>query len=126
MSITLGGIALDSRLLLKGTFDSPRIVTSQKITLGGARNISVAPLTGRVLSLSSGGPNGVNFGFFTRAQLDGLATIRDQGLPVTLTHHTEIFQVFMQGDCLAVSPITETTLKSTDDWFSGTITLIEV
>lgn len=126
MSIKIGDVDLDKRLLLRGLFDSPKIATVVKTTLSGQKNYYNYPVSGRELTLTTDGPNGVKYGFFTRGQLEALQVIRDSGTRTTLTHHTETFSVIIPSDGIQVMPVIESTLKNKSDLFSGSILLKEV
>ena len=126
MSVILGGVDLDDRLLLRGLFDSPQmnIVISRTVT--GSRLVVRKPTPGRDLELTTEGPNGVKYGLFTREQLDAVATLRDAGEPVQLNHKGTLYTVLLPSDCINVTPITETSSKSAADWYAGSITMLEV
>lgn len=126
MSISLGGVVLDSRLLLRGLFDSPQIITKVERTLTGTPVPVTRPSQGRELTLTTEGPNNVKAGLFTRAQLTSIAALRDAGSAVTLVYGTVSHQVFLPSDCIQVSSITESYTLSVDHKFVGTLRLIEV
>ena len=126
MSVILGGVDLDSRLLLRGGFESPSIAMNQKRLLSGDLYIETRSLSGRTLSLSTDGPNNVKYGLFSRSKLTQIAVLRDAGVPVSLVHGAETFSVVIPDSGLSVEPLVESTNKNEGDLYTGTITLIEV
>ena len=126
MTVVLGGVSLDARLLLRGTFDSPQIAVKIERTLTGVNVPLTRPTPGRNLELTTEGPNNVKAGLFTRTQLESIAGLRDAGLPLTLTHHTSTFNVFLPSDCIQVSSLTESVISNSENKFIGSIRLTEV
>ena len=126
MVITLGGVVLDERLLLRGLFDSPQSVIISKRLLSGAVSLSFKPISGRTLQLTTDGPNNVKYGLFTRDQLTQLAALRDVGSSISLIHGTDVLPVILLDSGISVEPIVESTNKRSSDLYSGTITMLEV
>lgn len=126
MAVILGSVTLDSRLLLRGAFETPSITLDQKRLLSGSLYIGVKPLLGRTLILTTDGPNNIKYGLFTRTQLIQIAALRDAGSPILLTHNTESFNVMIADTGIEVEPIVESTTKNSTDLYAGSITLIEV
>lgn len=126
MTIQLGTVQLDDRLLLRGTFSSPQIITKIERTLTGVNVPITRPAPGRELELTTEGPNSVKAGLFTRAQLDALAVVRDLGQPVSLVHHSDTYRVFLPSDCIQVTSITEAAVSNSANKFVGSIRLVEV
>ena len=126
MVITLGGVVLDERLLLRGLFDSPQSVIISKRLLSGVVSVSFKPISGRTLQLTTDGPNNVKYGLFTRDQLTQLAALRDVGSSISLIHGTDVLPVILLDSGISVEPIVESTNKRSSDLYSGTITMLEV
>ena len=126
MTIELGGVSLDSRLLLRGTFSSPQIIVKVERTLSGANVPVTRPAPGRELELTTEGPNNAKAGLFTRAQLDAIAVLRDAGQVVTLSYHSTTYRVFLSADCIQVSSITESAVSNSSNLFIGSLRFIEV
>ena len=126
MVITLGGVVLDERLLLRGLFDSPQSTIISKRLLSGVVSVSFKPISGRTLQLTTDGPNNVKYGLFTRDQLTQLAALRDVGSSISLIHGTDVLPVILLDSGISVEPIVESTNKRSSDLYSGTITMLEV
>lgn len=126
MAITLGGVVLDERLLLRGLFDSPQSAITSKRLLSGAVSVSFKPVSGRTLQLTTEGPNNVKYGLFTRDQLVQLAALRDASSTISLIHGTDVLTVILLDSGISVEPIVESTNKRSTDLYSGTITMLEV
>ena len=126
MTIQLGSVTLDERLLLRGTFSSPQIIVKIARTLSGVNVPTTRPAIGRDLELTTEGPNGVKTGLFTRAQLDAVATLRDAGQPITLSYNSASYRVMLPSDSIQVSSITESGISNSENKFIGTIRLVEV
>ena len=126
MSVILGGVELDPRLILRGVFDSPQIITKVERTLTGVNVPVTRPTPGRTLELTTEGPNNTKYGLFTRAQLIQLATVRDQGLTTTLIYNGTTHNVFIPHDSIQTTSVTEITPPKSTDLFIGSIRLIEV
>ena len=126
MSIELGSVTLDDRLVLRGTFSSPQIIVKVERTLSGVNVPFTRPAPGRELELTTEGPNGVKAGLFTREQLDDIAVLRDAGQPVTLSYHSTAYRVMLLSDCIQVSSVTETAMNNSANKFIGSLRMIEV
>lgn len=122
MTITLGGITLSDHLVLLGIEEAPARAMSSQRTLGGRMVVAVGPsLTdGRSLSLQSEN-------HLTLAQITSIKALEASGQTVTLSHPRGTFSVIVTGtpdvkpDIQLVNPASSTT-----QWWSGTITMIEV
>lgn len=126
MTVQLGAVTLDSRLLLRGLFESPLSQTMQVRLMSGALHVYSKGISSRNLTLTTDGPNNVKHGLFTRQQLEAIAAIRDAGIIVVLQHWGGLYNVMIPSDGVSVEPIIETATKSSGDKYSGTISLIEV
>lgn len=126
MTISLGTITLDDRLLLRGTFSSPQTSIKISRTLSGVNVPTSRPTPGRELELTTEGPNGVKAGLFTRAQLNDVAALRDAAQPITLSYHTATYRVMLPSDSIQVSSVTESAVSNSANKFIGSIRLVEV
>jgi len=118
MTVTLGGIVLSEHLVLTGLENAPPVAYSQKRTIGGKSVVAVAPVAGgRTLTLQ--GEN-----HYTLAQIEAVQTIAQLGAPVTLVHHRGTFSVLITS--IEVDPTTDYANPGANDWYNGTITLLEV
>jgi len=117
MTVTLGGIALADDLVLTG-LEVAAVVAGQRRTLTGTPVLQVAESPGgRTLIL-----DGENH--FTLAQLEAVRTLSAAGQPVTLSHHRGTFAVVITA--IEAEPAINYANPGPLDWYSGTITLIEV
>lgn len=124
MAITIGSVNLNENLLLNGIFDSAQVSIKAERTLSGRRVIFPYPSPGRNLVLTTSGPNGRYYGFFTRDKLIELATIRDSGSITTLNYRGTEYSVIVES--LNVTQISGTALIKDNDMFSGDINLLEI
>lgn len=126
MAVSVGGIVLDDRLLLRGLFESSGIQSFQQRLLSGALKISTKTQGSRTLLLTTDGPNNVKHGLFTRSQLISLAAVRDAGTEIALLHDSDSYMVFLPSDGIAVEPLIERGTNNAGDRYTGSITFIEV
>ena len=126
MAVTVGGVSLDERLLLRGLFESPGISTQQIRLLSGGLVVRSGPRASRTLVLTTDGPNNVKYGLFTRQQLLQLAALRDSGESLTLTHGDDTFTVVIPDSGITVESVIERNTKNAGDRYTGAITFIEV
>lgn len=117
MTVSLGGLALSDHLMLD--IGPAAAAVNQRRLIGGAPCVQTDPSTGgRVLTLQ--GEH-----HFTLAQIESIRAMQAQGLPVDLVHHRGTFRVVIT-DTSDLAPSFALADPSPDDWYSGTITLIEV
>ena len=121
MTVSLGGITLSDHLVLLGIEEAPRRAMSSRRTLGGRMVVQMGPLLdrGRDLSLQSEG-------HLTLVQVSAIKALEAAGQPVVLSHPRGTFHVIVTG--LEVEPDEQLVnpASTTLQWWSGTITLIEV
>jgi hypothetical protein len=119
MTVSLGGIVLDDNLVLDGLEDYPARARSTRRTLGGRMviQVGVALAAGRELTLS--GEN-----HFTLAQIHAVKALEESGQAVSLVHHRGTFTVIVTAT--TVEPAFGYADPVADDWYSGSITMIEV
>ena len=119
MSVFLGDLELSDHLILKGLESAPGVAYSARRTLGGRMVVQVGATlsSGRTLAL-------VSENHFTLAQILAIKNIESAGLPVTLVHHRGTFTVMVVE--VTDNPTINYSDPEPDDWYSGTINMIEV
>jgi hypothetical protein len=119
MTTSLGGITLSDNLILGGIESAPGIAFSAKRTLGGRQIVQVGPSLsgGRVLTLQ--GEN-----HFTLGQVTAIKALSTSGASGAMVHARGSFTVIVTG--VDVEPTIPYADPVSTDWYSGTITLLEV
>lgn len=119
MTVRLGTVDLSDHLILDGLESAPGVAYTARRLLGGRMHITVGPtlVRGRTLTLTAEN-------HFTLAQISAIKEQESAGLPVTLTHHRGLFTVLVIE--VAVDQTVRYSDPDPDDWYSGTITMIEV
>ena len=124
--ITLGGIELDENLQLQGLETAPDLDVSQVITLGGISHVTTMPREGgRQLALSAINEGGNIHGRYTIEQINAIKTLSALRVPVTLVHHLGTLEVLIVSTA-EISPVFGYADSQSEDWYTGTIKLIEV
>ena len=114
--MTLGGVTLSDHLVLDGLETAPLIAHSQRRTLTGESVVQSAPMSGgRALSLRSEN-------HLTLEQINQVRALAGQA--VTMVHDRGTFTVLVVG--IDVEAAFDHADPKTDDWYSGTINMIEV
>lgn len=117
MTVSLGGLALSEHLLLD--IGPASAGMSQRRLIGGALLVQTDPATGgRSLTLS--GEN-----HWSLAQVEAVRALQSQGLPMELVHHRGTFAAVI-ADTSDLTPSFGYADPAPDDWYTGSITLIEV
>jgi hypothetical protein len=117
MTVSLGGILLSDDLTL--AIGPAGAAINQTRLIGGASCIQVDGNSGgRSLTLSGPGP-------WTLGQIDQIRDFEALAIAVTLVHHRGNFQVLI-ADTSDLTPVDDYADPSSDDWYTGSITLIEV
>lgn len=89
MATMLGGIALSDNLIIKGLIGEDETAVSSRRTITGRLLYRVdSRPKGRTLTL-------IGKNHFRRGQLAALKPVKDQGLPVTLSHRLGTFTVLI-------------------------------
>lgn len=117
MTVSLGGITLSDDLVLD--IKGAGVSYSQTRLIGGASVVQAdGAQGGRVLTLTSEH-------HLTLAQADAIRTLESQAAAVTLVHHRGTFTVLIT-DTSSLEPSIAYANPQSTDWYSGTITMIEV
>lgn len=117
MSVSLGGIALSENLILD--ISPAQAAITQRRLIGGASCVQAdGSIGGRTLTLS--GEH-----HWTLGQINQLRALESSAATVTLVHHRGTFRgVISATDDL--TPSFAYADPASDDWYSGSITLVEV
>lgn len=121
MTVTLGALTLSSHLVLEGIEAAPGRAMSMQRTLGGRQVVQIGPPLdgGRVLALQSEG-------HLTLANVTAVKALEKAGTAVTLTHPRGTFSVIVTGVEVEPDELIVNAESSTTQWWSGTISMIEV
>lgn len=116
----LGDLALSPHLRLRGPHEWVSVNIEEKRTLDG-RHLWFTDTArgGRPLVLDGSG------GHFTVGELAAIRALQARGEPVTLTHHSGVYQVLIRDIEGVDLPIDYADYKDAD-WVSAQINLIEV
>ncbi len=118
MTVSLGGITLSDDLVLD--IGAAGVAYSQRRLIGGASVVQADGNSGgRTLILQGERPR------FTLAQVEEIRSAQALGIPVELVHHRGTFTVLIT-DTSNLQAAEAYADAAADDWYSGTITLIEV
>ena len=115
----LGAVTLSDHLILGGLEAAPGVGHSARRTLGGRMYVQVGPSFqgGRTLTLEAEN-------HFSFADINAVKALESAGLPVALVHHRGAFTVLVTG--VEVESTFNYADPTDEDWYSGTITLIEI
>lgn len=117
MTVSLGGIALSDELVLD--IGPAAAAVSMRRLIGGAACVQTNPASGgRTLTLS--GEH-----HWTLGQVGQIRNAQALGMPVTLVHHRGTFSVVIV-DTADLTPSIPYANPQDADWYSGSITMIEV
>lgn len=117
MTVSLGGITLSDHLVL--TIGQLPAGISQRRLIGGASVVQADGSSGgRTLTLA--GEH-----HWTLAQVEALQVLQASGQAVTLVHHRGAFQVVI-SDTSELQPSIEYANPTAADWYSGSVSMIEV
>lgn len=126
MNVQLGSIVLDDDLVLDGLLSAQDLSVDPVMVMDGSTVLQTMPLSGgRMLSLSSAMDGDSIGGVFLRSQLLDIKSLAAAGLPVTLTHHLGTFTVLITSTA-DVRPVFDYADPQADDWYVGSIQMIEV
>lgn len=128
MTISIGGIALSEDVVWTNEFDYAAISQSVRPLLGGGSIIQQAYNTtqGREIVLSARGGPAQFDGYFTYAQIVSLKALEATGAQVTFVYNARSLEVVIKSNGIEVTPALPRPDTANTDWYSGTITMIEV
>lgn len=128
MTISIGGIALSEDLVWLNEFDYPAISQSVRPLLGGGVIVQQTnnTLAGREVQLVARGAGGTFDGYFTRLQVQQIKALEAAGSQVTFVYNATTLNVIIKSNGVDVTPALPRPDQEATDWYSGTITMIEV
>ena len=126
MTVMIGNIVLDDNLRLYGIETAKDIAVEQIGVLDGSSVFQTRPISGgRTLSLVATKEGNTLRGKFLRSQLMAIKSLAVGGQPVTLIHHLGTFSVLIIST-EDVIPVFDYADPQADDWYVGSIQMIEV
>lgn len=124
MSVTLGGVPLNSSLVLESVENSPDFAYSTQRTIGGNLAIQTSSLNGGRVFMLTTKSTGSLMGMWCQSQIDQLKTIAAAQFPVTLDHPRGVFNVLIAE--FDVEPFDDREPISPVKQYTGGVKLIEV
>lgn len=117
MTVSLGGLALSDHLTLD--IQGAGVAYNQRRLIGGAAVVQADGNSGgRTLTLSGDH-------HWTLGQVEAIQAMQAMGQTVELTHHRGTFTVLIT-DTTGLEPSFDYADPQPEDWYSGSITMIEV
>lgn len=126
MTVSAHDVALDDNLRLDGVHTQAAMAGSARPTMGSVCVQRIAMSAGKTLQLVATMDGATVKGYFTGAQIDALAALRDAGEAFTLVHHLGTFQVWIPPTGISVEQVFDYVDPDGNSWYIGTITLITV
>ena len=127
MTISLGSLTLSSDLIWKNEFASAAIGQSVMVTIGGSIHVHSDPLNGgRIIVLASQLKNNAIYGYFTREQIQAISEYERNGTTILFVYGSQSFNVKVSAGGIDVEPLLAKVGQGVDDYYTGTVTLIEV
>lgn len=125
MTITLGALALDDNLQLRGVEAMGLTTVTVSRTILGRTILDAAPApAGHPLELTADEDGNNLKGNYLKSQVDALVALKNAVTQVTLVHPRWTGQVIVVG--VDVDPVFDVNNPPADWWFSGSIQLLTV
>lgn len=125
--ISLNGVTLSEDLLWTNEFDYRAISQQDDTTVLGRRIISTLPIQGgREIILSSVRSGNRFTGYYTRTQIQEIKSLEKNGTTVVFIYESQTFNVIIKSGSVKVTPIIARPNQEDEDWYTGSITLLEV
>ncbi|MCB2218053.1 MAG: hypothetical protein KQH59_18480 [Desulfobulbaceae bacterium] len=126
MTITLGGLPLDSNLIAPDFVSASRASGSERLTLGRQLVIQRSPEgAGRLITLTARLDGNRLIGKFSRAQVEQIRAWRDAGTVLAFDYHGSTADVVVQMGGVQVEAVGDRTDPPAGHPYTGTITLME-
>jgi len=126
MTVQIGSIVLDENLQLYGIETAKDIAVEQIGVMDGSSVFQTMSFGGgRSLSLTAAIYGDASVGVFLRSQLMAIKQLSAAGMPVPLIHHLGTFSVLILST-EDVIPVIDYADPRDDDWYVGSIQMIEV
>lgn len=127
MAISINAIALSDQLIIHDEFAQNAVGQSSRVKINGVRVVQNSPLLKRPeIVLGSQSIAGGFSGYFTRDQLIALKALEQAQTTVVFIHESQTFNVVIKAGGIDVVPILPRPNQVGTDWYTGTITMIEV
>lgn len=125
--IKLNGVELSPDLIWSNEFGDIAISQQQSVTVLGNKVINTLPIQGcREVTLSSVRSGSSMYGYYTRTQIQQIKELERSGTVVNFIYETQSFNVVVQAGSIDVAPLLAKANQGYDDYYTGSITLLEV
>lgn len=126
MTISIGAVILSDDLIWENEFEDASIGQGINITILGNVVITTNPLTGgRTVELTARETGGAIYGYFTRSQIQTIKSYEADGTVVLFTYGVQSFNVVIKAGGVSVKPLLPKEGQGYDDYYTGTIILLE-
>jgi hypothetical protein len=127
MTITLGGVTLNSHLSWQKRWDTSEVSGEEATTLGGRSVFTRGPESLQDIVLECIEEDNIRKGYFTQSQLESLIVFRDAGTTIILSYHSESsIAVGIRLNGINVKKTLWNSEFTDEDRYVGTITLKRV
>ena len=127
MTISIGAVVLSDDLIWENEFVDASIGQGYNITILGNVVINTNPLQGgRTVNLTARNTGGAIYGFFTRTQVESIKTLEAAGTEIAFVYGSQSFDVVVKAGGVSVKPLLPKEGQGYDDYYTGTIILLEV
>ena len=128
MASSLGAISFESvDLILHNEFAYNAVAQSARVKLNGAMVVQNSPLlTRKELVFGSQNVGGGFSGYFLKTEVVALKALEASQTTVTFTYESQTFSVVLKAGGIDVTPILPRPNQADTDYYTGTITMIQV
>ena len=127
MTISIGAVTLSNDLCWLNEFSYAAVGQSVRRLIGGGLWVqSNSSLQRDEIILGSQTSSAGFSGFFTRSQITSLKAYEKAQSPVTFVYESTSLTVIIKANGIDVEPVIRRPNQGSDDWYTGTITMIEV
>ena len=127
MTISIGTVVLSNDLCWLNEFDYPAVAQSAREKLDGTIYVQNHPMLRKSeIKLGSDTVGGGISGYFTRTQVLALKEYERTQSQVTFTYESRTMTIVIKSNGIDVKPIIRRPNQATTDWYTGTVTMIEV
>lgn len=126
MAITLGGITLNDTLLWENKLSYAKSGYSRRVTLQGRVIMQSSPINTRLITLTTMNVSGGTIGYFTFEQIEAIRDFENALSVISFVYESDTMTVMIQPGGINVEAVVPRPNHSADDWFLGSINLIEV
>lgn len=127
MTISLNGVSLHDDLFWDQDLNYPAAAQNVLYTVLGSIVVQTTPLAGGEEIYLTATRNGEQFtGWFTRDQIDAIKILEKEGTVVEFIYGTVTQNVIVKSGGIDVTRLLPSSDLSSDDKYTGTITLIKI